>query len=110
MDTNKPTLPGFTAEAGLYMTRNHYRLAADGTDAGRTLIVPQRDDLRCGPMRRSIVRFATPPLDLAIPSFGCQNHILIDRGFGFIRRWSATDAAAHEGRRLREGLLDKTNT
>jgi len=48
MDTNKPTLPGFTAEAGLYMTRNHYRLAADGTDAGRTLIVPQRDDLRCG--------------------------------------------------------------
>ena len=30
MDTNKPTLPGFTAEAGLYMTRNHYRLAAPG--------------------------------------------------------------------------------
>jgi transposase, IS5 family len=53
---------------------------------------------------------STPPLDLAIPIFGYQNHISIDRGFGFIRRWSATDAAAHEGRRLREGLLDKTNT
>ena len=53
---------------------------------------------------------STPPLDLAIPVFGYQNHISIDRGFGFIRRWSTTDAAAYEGRRLREGLLDKTNT
>ena len=50
-----------------------------------------------------------PPVDLAIPVFGYQNHISIDRGFGFIRKWSATDAA-YEGRRLREGLLDKTNT
>ena len=37
---------------------------------------------------------STPPVDLAIPVFGYQNHISIDRGFGFIRRWSATDAAA----------------
>ena len=51
-----------------------------------------------------------PPVDLAIPLFGYQNHVSIDRGFGFIRRWTATDAAAYEGRRLREGLLDKTNT
>ena len=51
-----------------------------------------------------------PPVDLAIPVFGYQNHISIDRGFGFIRKWSATDAAAYEGCRLREGLLDKTNT
>jgi transposase, IS5 family len=51
-----------------------------------------------------------PPVDLAIPVFGYQNHISIDRGFGFIRKWSATDAAAYEGRRLREGLLDKANT
>ncbi len=29
---------------------------------------------------------------------------------GLIRRWDATDAAAYEGARLREGLLDKTNT
>lgn len=53
---------------------------------------------------------STPPVDLAIPVFGYQNHVSIDRGFGFIRQWSATDAAAYEGRRLREGLLDKTNT
>jgi len=51
-----------------------------------------------------------PAVDLAIPVFGYRNHISIDRGFGFIRRWLTTDAAAHEGRRLRDGLLDKTNT
>jgi transposase, IS5 family len=51
-----------------------------------------------------------PALDLAIPVFGYQSHISIDRGFGFIRKWAATDAAAYEGARLREGLLDKTNT
>ena len=51
-----------------------------------------------------------PPVDLAIPLFGYQNHVAIDRRFGFIRRWAATDAAAYEGRRLRQGLLDKTNT
>jgi|SRR5208283_5494021 len=49
-----------------------------------------------------------PLVDLAILVFGYQNYISIDRGFGFIRKWSATDAAACEGRRLREGLLDKT--
>ena len=51
-----------------------------------------------------------PPVDIAIPVFGYQNHISIDAGFRLIRCWSATDAAAYEGARLREGLLDKTNT
>jgi transposase, IS5 family len=51
-----------------------------------------------------------PRTDLAIPVFGYQSHVSIDRGFGFIRRWAATDAAAYEGRLLREGLLDKSNT
>jgi transposase, IS5 family len=51
-----------------------------------------------------------PAVDLAIPVFGYQSHISIDRGFGFIRTWVATDAAVYEGRLLREGLLDKTNT
>ena len=53
---------------------------------------------------------STPPVDLAIPLFGYQNHVSIDRRFGFIRRWVATDAAAYEGRHLRQGLLDKSNT
>jgi IS5 family transposase len=51
-----------------------------------------------------------PPCDIAIPTFGYQNHIAIDKGFGFIRKWQATDAAAYEGARLRDGLLDKSNT
>jgi IS5 family transposase len=51
-----------------------------------------------------------PAVDLAIPAFGYRNHISIDRRFGFIRKWLTTDAAAHEGRRLRDGLLDKSNT
>ena len=53
---------------------------------------------------------ARPPCDLAIPVFGYQNHVSIDRGFGFIRTWAATDAAAYEGAQLRAGLLDKRNT
>lgn len=51
-----------------------------------------------------------PSVDIAIPAFGYQNHISIDERFGFIRKWLASDAAAYEGMRLREGLLDKTNT
>jgi IS5 family transposase len=50
---------------------------------------------------------STPPVDLAIPVFGYQNHISIDRGFGFVRKCAVTDAA-HEGARLRNGLLDNT--
>ena len=53
---------------------------------------------------------SVPPVDIAIPVFGYQNHVSIDRKYGLIRRWDATDAAAYEGARLREGLLDKTNT
>jgi len=53
---------------------------------------------------------AVPAFDLAIPVFGYQSHLGIDRRFGLIRTWKATNAAAYEGRVLREGLLDKTNT
>ena len=53
---------------------------------------------------------SVPPVDIAIPVFGYQNHVSIDRKYGLIRHWDATDAAAYEGARLREGLLDKTNT
>lgn len=51
-----------------------------------------------------------PPVDIAIPAFGYKNHVAIDKEFGLIRTWLATDAAAYDGARLREGLLDKTNT
>ena len=48
----------------------------------------------------------TTPVDIAIPTFGYQNHISTDRRHGLIREWAVTDAAAYEGRMLRHGLLD----
>ena len=51
-----------------------------------------------------------PPVDIAIPLFGYQNHVSIDRGFGFIRNGPRRMRRPMKGRRLREGLLDKTNT
>lgn len=48
--------------------------------------------------------------DLAIPEYGYKSHISIDVEHGFVRRQKTTDAAAHDGARLREGLIDPTNT
>jgi len=50
-----------------------------------------------------------PSSDLAIPFFGYKSHVSIDRKYRFIRKWKTTDAAASDGARLREGLLDKAN-
>jgi len=47
--------------------------------------------------------------DIAIPTFGYKNHVSIDRRHGIIRKHLTTDAAAHDGARLREGLIDKAN-
>jgi IS5 family transposase len=52
----------------------------------------------------------TPHLDIAIPHFGYKAHTGIDKRYRFIRTWDVTDAARHDGRMLRRGLLDKTNT
>jgi IS5 family transposase len=52
----------------------------------------------------------TPQIDIAIPFFGYKSHISIDRRHGIIRREKTTDAAAHDGARLREGLIDPANT
>ena len=49
-------------------------------------------------------------IDIAIPTFGYKNHISIDRRHGVIRKSLVTDAAAHDGARLREGLIDPCNT
>jgi IS5 family transposase len=48
-------------------------------------------------------------IDIAIPTFGYKNHVSIDRRHGIIRKHLTTDAAAHDGARLREGLIDKAN-
>jgi len=47
--------------------------------------------------------------EIAMPVFGYKSHIGTDRRHGFIRKWTVTDAARHDGREL-AGLLDKTNT
>ena len=52
----------------------------------------------------------TPQLDIAVPHFGYKSHISIDRRHGAIRCGKVTDAAAHDGAWLREGLIDPNNT
>jgi IS5 family transposase len=47
--------------------------------------------------------------ELVIPVFGYKNHLGIDRRHGFIRSFTVTDAATHDGRQL-GGLLDPGNT
>ena len=51
---------------------------------------------------------SVPPVDLAIPAFGYKNHVAIDRGFGLIRNWTATHAAAHDGARLEMCWIGRT--
>jgi len=51
-----------------------------------------------------------PQIDIAIPVFGYKSHVSIDRRHGVIRRGKTTDAAASDGARLREGLIDPANT
>lgn len=52
----------------------------------------------------------THPVDIAIPAFGYKSHISVDRRHKIIRRQKVTDAAAADGARLREGLIDPNNT
>lgn len=77
------------------------RLRQKDRDARWNVTFPQAKERPGGPK---------PPVDIAIPAFGYQNHIAINRRFGLIRRWQATDAASHEGARLREGLPDTSST
>ncbi len=52
---------------------------------------------------------ATRQHDIAIPMFGYKNHVGIDRAHGFIRGWTVTSAAAHDGAQLRS-VVTKDNT
>ena len=47
--------------------------------------------------------------ELVIPVFGYKNHLGIDRRHGFIRSFTVTEAATHDGRQLGR-LLDPDNT
>lgn len=48
-------------------------------------------------------------IEIAIPVYGYKNHLGSDVQHGFIRTWTVTDAARHDGRMLRE-LVHKANT
>ena len=50
----------------------------------------------------------TPMMQIATPVYGYKSHIGVDRHHRFIRTWSVTDAAQHDGREL-PGLLDQSN-
>ena len=52
----------------------------------------------------------TKQVDIAIPAFGYKSHVSVDRRHKIIRRQKVTDAAAADGARLREGLIDPNNT
>ena len=47
--------------------------------------------------------------EIATPAYGYKSHIGIDRRYRFIRKWTVTDSASHDGREL-GGLLDMSNT
>ena len=46
---------------------------------------------------------------MAIPVFGYTNHVVVDRRYGFVRAFKATDAARHDGAGLRE-IVSRDNT
>ena len=48
-------------------------------------------------------------VEIAVPVFGYKNHVGIDREHGFLRRYSVTHAAAHDGGQL-AAVLDHDNT
>jgi IS5 family transposase len=50
-----------------------------------------------------------PALEIVAPAFGDKNHIATDVAHGFIRSFTVTDAAAHDGARLKE-LVRPDNT
>ena len=49
----------------------------------------------------------TPMMEIATPVYGYKSHVGVDRRHRFIRTWSVTDAARHDGREL-PGLLDRS--
>lgn len=74
------------------------RLAQKGRDARWTLKRGRRKRRPDGSLM----------VEIATPVFGYKNHVNVDRRFGLTRKWSVTDAAAHDGRELGR-LLDRKN-
>lgn len=81
----------------------------DNPAKARQKDIDARWTIQFGKARKPADGGPAPP-DIAIPSFGYKAHNGIDKRFRFIRKWDVTDAARHDGRMLRLGLLDKSNT
>jgi IS5 family transposase len=69
--------------------------------------VDARWTVKTGRARESVDGKPLPVL--AIPVFGYKNHVVIDRRYGFVRGFKATDAARHDGAVLRE-IVSRDNT
>jgi len=65
--------------------------------------------IKRGRSKRSDASEMQAGVQIAVPVFGYKNHAGIDRCHGLIRRWTVTNAAAHDSRPF-EGLLDPNNT
>ena len=65
--------------------------------------------IKRGRSKRSDASEMKAGVEIAVPVFGYKNHAGIDRRHGLIRRWTVTNAAAHDSRPF-EGLLDPRNT
>ena len=77
---------------------NPHKLAQKDTDARWTLKRGKKPD----PAKPKTV-------EIAVPVFGYKNHISTDVRHGFIRSFAVSDAAAHDGARLRD-LVRQNNT
>jgi transposase, IS5 family len=62
---------------------------------------------RKAPPPEGAQRQAAP--EIAVPMFGYKNHVSIDRAHGFVRRFTVTHAARHDGSQL-GAVLDPQNT
>ncbi|MBV9530625.1 MAG: IS5 family transposase [Bradyrhizobium sp.] len=90
-------------------------LRAGGTPSGWSKARTRQID-RDGRWTLKRGRKQTPPegtkrqgAEIAVPVFGYKNHIDIDRAHGFIRRFTVTHAARHDGSQL-AAVLDEANT
>jgi len=87
------------------------RLPADWKDKPAKLAQKDRDarwTMKRGRVRRLEDGRPKGP-EIMVPAFGYKNHLSTDRCHGLIRKWTVTDAAANDGRRLAE-VIDCSNT
>lgn len=98
------------------LSRDEKRIVRDGGIPGGWSKARTRQIDRDGRWTIKRGRKQTPPegtprqaTEIAVPVFGYKNHIGIDRAHGFIRRFTVTHAARHDGSQL-GAVLDPDNT